>query len=228
MFKSIHISLPRNLRHTMDPKFIFVLFFVEIGSLIFNSLHMAASELHVYSAYNQLPVIYHISSKPYSCFSPINYCIYEQQQLRFLKALDLIFISTIVICYACLFIVIVRKWESIKIRSNLRITWYVGLQLLVLLILALHTLLMIILLERDTVNTNQCNKENRLVRVENLFNYFVLTILEVAYIGFDLVNQQASSIDTPQQEFEYGSQALEHLRTPSSEKDHRPTRIWKQ
>ncbi len=87
----------------MDQKFIFVLFFVEIGSLIFNSIHIAASELHVYNAYNELPIIYHIFEKVYSCFSTMNYCIYEDKQLSFMKVLDLVFISIMVICYCCLF-----------------------------------------------------------------------------------------------------------------------------
>ncbi len=226
MFKRIQISLPTDLRHTMDLKFIFVLFFVEVGSLIFNSLHMAASELHVYNAYNELPVIYHVSSKPYTCFSNINYCIYEHKYLLFLKVLDLVFISIIIVCYGSLFIIILRKWENIKIRSNLKITWYAALELLVLFTLALHTLLIIILFERDTVNIDQCNRQNRLVRAENIFNYFVLSILEVSYIGFDLVNRQATSIHTPHQVFEYGAQAGEHLRLPSSENDQRVTRNW--
>jgi hypothetical protein len=226
MFKRIQISLPANLRDTMDPKFIFVLFFVEVGSLVFNSLHMTASELHVYSAYNELPIIYHIPPKAYSCFSTINYCIYEHKQLRFLKVLDLIFISIIVICYGCLFIIILRKWDNIRIRTNLKITWYAGLEFLILFTLALHTLLIIILFESDTTNTDQCNKPNRLILAENLFNYFVLSILEVAYIGFDLVNRQASPTHTPDQEFEYRTQAAEHRRLPSSENDQRVTRTW--
>jgi H+/Cl- antiporter ClcA len=226
MFKSIQISLPKSRRHTLDPKFILVLFFVEVGSLIFNSLHLAAPELHVYNAYNEIPVIYHISSKSYSCFSNINYCVYEDKQMRFLKVLDMIFISIILICYGSLFIIILRKWENIRMRSNLRITWYAGLQLLVLFALALHTLLMIILVERNALNANQCNEQNLLIRVENLFNYFVLSILEVAYIGFNLVNRQVLSIHTPQQEFEYGAQAAEHLHLPSPENDHRVSRTW--
>lgn len=228
MFKSIKIKLPASRQHTMDPKFIFVLFFVEIGSLIFNSLHMAASELHVYNSYNEIPMVYHISEKPYSCFSNINYCIYEDKQLRFLKVLDLVFISFIVICYGCLFMIILLKWENVKIRSNIKITWYAGLQLLVLLILALHTLLMVILFERDAVNTNNCNRQNRLVRVENVFNYFVLSILEVAYVGFNLVNRQASPVHTPPEDYEYPPEATEHFHLPSSsENDHRVTKIWK-
>ncbi|CAF3569485.1 unnamed protein product [Rotaria socialis] len=226
MLKSIQTSLPTNLRNTMDPKFIFVLFFVEVGSLIFNSLHIAASELHVHNAYNQLPVIYHISANSYSCFSSINYCIYEQKQLRFLKFLDLMFISIIVICYGCLFTIIICQWGNIKIRPNLKITWYSALELFVLLVLALHTLLMIILFERDTANTNQCNKQNGLVRVENLFNYFVLSILEVAYICFDLVNRQMSSIPIPHPDFEYGAQTAERIRLPSSENNHHVIRTW--
>jgi hypothetical protein len=227
MFKRIQISLPKNVRHTMDPKFLFVLFFVEIGSLIFNSFHMAAPELHVYNAYNELPLIHHMPPKVYSCFSNINYCVYEHKQLFFLEILDLVFISIIVLCYGCLFIIILRKWDNIRIRSNLRITWYAGIELLVLFALALHTLLMIVLFERDTENTDQCNRQNRLVRAENIFNYFVLSILEVSYIGFDLVNRQVSSNNTPHEEFEYGAQAVEHRRLPSSENDHRVTRNWK-
>lgn len=227
MFKNIQINLPMSVRHTMDPKFVFVLFFVEVGSLIFNSLHMAASELHVYNVYNEIPVVYHVSSKPYSCFSNINYCVYEDKQLHFLKVLDLIFISIIVLCYGFLFTMIVLKWENIKIYPSVKITWYTGLQFLVLFTLALHTLLIIILFERDTVNTDRCDKQNRLVRAENVFNYFVLSILEVAYIAFDLVNRQVSSIHDPHQEFNYGDQAAEHLHLPL-ETDHRITRTWNQ
>jgi len=226
MFKSIEISLPGNVRHTMDPKFLFVLFFVEVGSLIFNSLHMASSEVHVYNAYNELPVIYQISSKAYTCFSTVNYCIYENKQLQFLKILDLVFISIIVVCYGCLFVIIIRKWVDIKIHSKFKITWSSGIQLLVLFTLALHTLLMIILFERDNVNTDQCNKQNRLVRVENIYNYFVLSIIEVAYIGFNLVNRQAAPINTQNQEFQYGDQADEHIRLPSSENINRVSRNW--
>ncbi len=187
---------------------------------------MAASELHVYNAYNQLPVMYHMSSRVYSCFSNINYCVYEHKKLRFLKVLDLVFILIIVICYSCLFIIILRKWENIKIRSNLKITWCAGIQLLVLFTLALHTLLIVILFERDIVNTDQCDKQNRLVRAENLFNYFVISILEVTYIGFDLVNRQVSSIHTLDEDFEYEAQATGHLRLPSSENDHRIIKTW--
>jgi hypothetical protein len=219
-------SIPINSQHIMDPKFIFILFFVEVGSLIFNILHVAASELHVYNAYNEVPFIYHTSSKPYSCFSSINYCVYEDKQLRFLKLLDLIFISIIVICYGSLFTIIILKWENIKISASLKITWYAGVQLLALLILALHTLLIIILVERDTENTNQCNKQNRLVRFENVFNYIVLTILEVAYIGFHLINRQLLPVHTSLQEFEYTDQTLEHRRLPSLENDQRVIEFW--
>ena len=221
MFKRIQLTLPGNLRQTMDPKFIFVLFFVEVGSLIFNSLHLIASELHVYNAYNEVPVIYHMSSKVYSCFSTINYCIYEHKQLLLLKILDLVFISIIVISYGCLFIIILRQWETIKIRPHLKITWYAGIQFLVLFTLALHTLLIILLLERDTVNTNQCSKQNRLIRAENIFNYFVLSVLEIAYIAFDLVNRQVTPSDSLKQEFEYETQEADHLRIPTSENGQR-------
>ena len=224
MFKNIQLSLPVHVRHTMDPKFIFVLFFVEVGSLIFNILHIAASELHVYSAYSQIPVVYDIPPKAYSCFSSINYCIYEHRELRFLKGLDLVFISIIIICYGCLFTIILREWENIKIRADVKITWYGALELFILLTLALHALLMIVLIERDTANTDQCNKQNRLLRAENLFNNFVLTILEISYVAFDLVNRQASPVEIPELDYGYETTAAERLRLPSSENDYRVPR----
>ncbi|UJR34397.1 hypothetical protein I4U23_021804 [Adineta vaga] len=192
MFKSIQINLPLNRHHTLDPKFIFILFCVEVGSLIFNSLHMFSPELHVYNAYNEIPVVYQASSKGYSCFSNINYCIYENKQLRFLKILDLIFISIIVLFYICLFILLIRRWENIQIRSNIKITYYSLLQLFLILILSLHILVMIIYFERDTTTNNQCNQQNRLIRLENIFNYFLLSIIEISYMTFDLINRQAS------------------------------------
>ena len=85
---------------------------------------------------------------------------------------------------------------------------------------------MIILFERDTVNTDQCNKQIRLIRFENLFNHFVLSILEVAYIVFDLVNRQTSSIHTSRPGSEYDAQAAEQLRLPSVENEHRITSTW--
>jgi hypothetical protein len=180
-------SLPTVPQKTMDPKFIVVLFCVEAGALVFNSLHVQAPEIHIYNAYNQIPIIYNISSQIYSCFTTINHCIYEHKHLHFLKVIHIIFISIIVLCYLFLFIIILRKWENTKVRSDLGITWYGGIQLLVLLTLALHTLLMVILYERDHLNIYKCNKESRLVRGENLFTYVVLSMLEVAYIGFGYI-----------------------------------------
>jgi hypothetical protein len=208
-------SLPSIPHKTMDPKFIVVLFCVEAGALVFNSLHVRAPEIHIYNAYNQLPITYNISSQIYSCFKIVNYCIYEHKHLRFLKVIHLIFISIIVICYLFLFIIILRKWENAKVRNDLGITWYGGIQLLVLLTLALHTLLMVILYERDHLNISNCNKESRLVRGENLFTYVVLSMLEVAYIGFDILNRQAS-IHAIHQTFEYRARAAEHI-TPSED-----------
>jgi hypothetical protein len=208
-------SLPTIPQKTMDPKFIVVLFCVEAGALVFNSLHVQAPEIHIYNAYNQLPRIYNLSSQIYSCFSTVNHCIYEHKHLRFLKVIHIIFISIIVMCYLFLFILILRKWENTKVRNDLGITWYGGIQLLVLLTLALHTLLMVILYERDHLNINKCNKESRLVRGENLFTYVVLSMLEVAYIGFDILNRQAS-IHALHQNFEYRARAAEHL-TPSED-----------
>jgi len=208
-------SLPTVPQKTMDPKFIVVLFCVEAGALVFNSLHVQAPEIHIYNAYNQIPITYNISYQIYSCFTTINHCIYEHKHLRFLKVIHIIFISIIVICYLFLFIIILRKWENTKVRNDLGITWYGGIQLLVLLTLALHTLLMVILYERDHLNINKCNKESRLVRGENLFTYVVLSMLEVAYIGFDILNRQAS-IHALHQNFEYRARAAEHL-TPSED-----------
>jgi hypothetical protein len=215
MLKHSQNSLPTIPQKTMDPKFIVVLFCVEAGALVFNSLHVQAPEIHIYNAYNQIPIIYNISSQIYSCFTIINHCIYEHKHLRFLKVIHIIFISIIVICYLFLFIIILRKWENTKVRNDLGITWYGGIQLLVLLTLALHTLLMVILYERDHLNIYKCNKESRLVRGENLFTYVVLSMLEVAYIGFDILNRQAS-IHALHQNFEYRARAAEHL-TPSED-----------
>lgn len=226
MFKNIQFSLPVHVRHTMDPKFIFVLFFVEIGSLVFTILHIVAPELHVYSAYNQIPVVYDMPPKAYSCFSAINYCVYEHNDLRFLKGLDLVFISIIIIFYGCLITIILRQWENVKIRANLKITWYGALELFLVLTLALHVLLMIILLERDTANTDQCNKQTRLVRAENLFNNFVLSVIELTYVAFDLVNRQASPVHTAEQSFQYEIPAAEPLRLPSSQKTYRISQNW--
>ncbi len=195
---------------TMDPKFIVVLFCVETGALVFNSLHVLAPEIHLYNAYNQNPFTYNISSEIYSCFTIVNHCIYEHKHLRFLKIIHLIFILIIVLCYLFLFIIIHCKWENTKVRNDLGITWYGSIQLLVLLTLALHTLLMVILYERDHLNIYKCNKESRLVRVESLFTYVVLSMLEVAYIGFDILNRQAS-IHALHQDFEYRARAAEHL-----------------
>ena len=208
-------SLPTVPQKTMDPKFIVVLFCVETGALFFNSLHIIAPEIYLYNAYNQMPIIYNISSELYSCFSKVNHCIFEHKHLRFLKLIHLIFISIIVICYFCLFMIILRQWENSTVRKNLGITWYGAIQLLVLLTLALHTLLMVILYERDHLNIKECNKESRLVRGENLFTYAVLSMLEVAYIGFDILNRQAS-IHALHQTFEFRARAAEHL-TPSED-----------
>ena len=195
---------------TMDPKFIVVLFCVEAGALVFNSLHVLAPEIHIYNSYNEVPISLNLSSNIYTCFQSVNHCIYEHEHLRFLKIIHLIFISIIVLCYFFIFILILRKWENMKVRNHLGITWYGGIQLLVLLTLALHTLLMVILYERDHLNINQCNKESRLVRGENLFTYVVLSMLEVAYIGFDILNRQAS-IHALHQNFEYRARAAGHF-----------------
>ncbi len=202
-------SLPAVHQKTMDPKFIVVLFCVEAGALVFNSIHAKASEIHIYKSYNNKPLIYNLSSQIYSCFPTVNYCIYEHKQLRFLKLIHLIFITIIVSCYLCLFTIILRKWENSRVRHDLGITWYGAIQLLVLLTLALHTLLMVILYERDYSNIKQCNIESRLVRAENLFTYVVLSMLEIAYIGFDILNRQAS-IHALHQDFEYRARQAEH------------------
>ena len=215
ILKQSQNSLPTVQQKTMDPKFIVVLFCVEAGALVFNSIHVRASEMHIYNAYNEIPIIFNISSQIYSCFTTINYCIYEHKHLRFLKVIHLIFIVIIVLCYLFLFLIIFRKWENKKVRDDLGITWYGGIQLLVLLTLALHTLLMVILYERDHLNIYKCNKESRLVRGENLFTYVVLSMLEVAYIGFDILNRQAS-IHALHQNFENLARAAEHL-TPSED-----------
>ena len=208
-------SLPTVPQKTMDPKFIVVLFCVEAGALVFNSIHVQAPEIHLYNAYNQIPIAHNISSHLYFCFTSVNHCIYEHRHLRFLKVIHLIFIVMIVLCYLSLFLIILCKWENVKIRNDLGITWYGAIQLLVLLTLALHTLLMVILYERDHLNIYKCNKESRLVRGENLFTYVVLSMLEVAYIGFDILNRQAS-IHALHQNFEFRARAAEHM-TPSED-----------
>ncbi|CAF0952439.1 unnamed protein product [Rotaria sordida] len=210
LLKHSQYSLPTVPQKTIDPKFIVVLFCVEAGALFFNSLHVTSPEVHLYNTYNQIPIIYNISSQIYSCFTTVNHCIYEHHDLRFLKLIHLIFISTIVMCYLSLFIIILSKWENTKIRNDLGITWYGAIQLLVLLTLSLHTLIMVIIYERDHINISKCNKESRLVRVENLFTYVVLSMLEVAYIGFDILNRQAS-IHALHQNFEYRARVAEHL-----------------
>ena len=215
ILKHSTISLPTIPQKTMDPKFIVVLFCVEAGALVFNSIHVQAHEIHLYNAYNQIPITHNISSQLHFCFTSVNHCIYEHRHLRFLKIAHLIFIVIIVLCYLFLFMLILRKWENTKIRSDLGITWYGAIQLLVLLTLALHTLLMVILYERDHLNIFKCNKESRLVRGENLFTYVVLSMLEVAYIGFDILNRQAS-IHALHQNFEFRARAAEHL-TPSED-----------
>ncbi|CAF1353965.1 unnamed protein product [Adineta ricciae] len=224
MFKNIQINLPFNHQHTLDPKFILILFCVELGSLIFNSLHIFSPELHVYNAYNEVPIVYQASSKGYSCFSNINYCIYENKQLRFLKILDLIFISLIVISYCFLFVILIRHWQNMKIRSNIKITWYASLQLIIILILSLHILLRIILFERDTTNNNQCNRQNRLIRFENAFNYFVLSIVEISYLAFDLVNRQSLPKEDSNLEYQYSTQIPE-VRHLNSDHEHRSHKI---
>lgn len=215
MLKHSLNSLPTIPQKTMDPKFIVVLFCVEAGALVFNSMHVQAPEIHLYNAYNQIPKFFNISSQIHSCFLTVNHCIYEHRHLRFLKIIHLVFIAVIVLCYFLLFLIILRQWENIKVRNDLGITWYGAIQLLVLLTLALHTLLMVILYERDHLNIYKCNKESRLVRGENLFTYVVLSMLEVAYIGFDILNRQAS-IHALHQNFEYRARAAEHL-TPSED-----------
>lgn len=194
-------------RKTMDPKFIVVLFCVEAGALVFNSIHMKAPEIHLYNAYDEIPLMINISKQLYSCFHRVNYCIYEHEQLRFLKMVHLIFVFIIVLCYLSLFIIILRKWENNRVQSDLGITWYAAIQLSVLLTLALHTLIMVILYERDYIHIKQCNRESRLVRVENLFTYVVLSILEIAYIGFDILNRQAT-IHAVHQDFKYRAEQI--------------------
>ena len=208
-----YTSIPQK---TMDPKFIVVLFCVEAGALVFNSIHVKAPEMHIYNSYNEAPILYHTSSRNYSCFSTINYCIYEHVQLRFLKIVHLVFVLIIVICYFALFLIILRKWENRKIRGDLGITWYGAIQLVVLLTLALHTLLMVILYERDYINIRKCNKESRLVRGENLFTYLVLSMLEIAYIGFDILNRQAS-IHALHQDYEYRARQAAQLESLDDE-----------
>lgn len=194
---------------TMDPKFIVVLFCVEAGALVFNSIHANAPEIHIYNSYNQKPISFNHSSQTYFCFQTVNHCIYEHQQLHFLKVIHLIFISILVSCYLTLFIIILRKWENTKVRSDLGVTWYAAIQLLVLLTLALHTLLMVIIYERDYINIKNCNEDSRLIRGENLFTYMVLSMLEVAYIGFDILNRQVS-IHALHQNFEYRARQAEN------------------
>ena len=194
----------------MDPKFIVVLFCVEAGALVFNSIHVKAAEIHIYNSYDEEPRRVNVSSTLYFCFQTINHCIYEHVQLRFLKTIHLSFVLIIVICYFALFTIILRRWETRRVRHDLGITWYGAIQLSVLLTLALHTLLMVILYERDYINIKQCNKESRLVRGENLFTYVVLSMLEIAYIGFDILNRQAT-IHAVHQDFEHRARQAEHI-----------------
>ena len=208
--KQSHLSLPAIPQKTMDPKFIVVLFCVEAGALVFNSIHVKAPEIHIYNSYNEKPIRWNISSELYFCFPTINHCIYEHAQLRFLKTIHLSFVLIIVICYFALFTIILRRWETQRVRHDLGITWYGAIQLSVLLTLALHTLLMVILYERDYINIKQCNKESRLVRGENLFTYVVLSMLEIAYIGFDILNRQAT-IHAVHQDFEHRARQAEHF-----------------
>jgi hypothetical protein len=215
ILKHSQASLPTIPQKTMDPKFIVVLFCVEAGALVFNSLHVNAPEIHLYNSYNQIPIEYNISSKIYTCFSTVNHCIYEHKHLLSLKIVHLVFIAIIVMCYLILFIIIFCKWENTTVRKDLGITWYGAIQLLDLLTLSLHTLLMVILYERDYLNIYKCNKESRLVRGESLFTYVVLSLLEVAYIGFDILNRQAS-IHALHQTLECRARAAEHL-TPSED-----------
>jgi hypothetical protein len=86
---------------------------------------------------------------------------------------------------------------------------------------------MIILFERETANTIQCNRQNRVIRAENIFNYFVLSILEIAYITFDLVNRQTLSVYTPHEEIEYTTQPIEpRLPLPLPQNNRRIIRNW--
>ncbi|CAF3319998.1 unnamed protein product [Rotaria socialis] len=200
---------------TMDPKFIVVLFCVEAGALVFNAIHVKAPEIHIYNSYNQKPIIFNQSSAQiYSCFLTINYCVYEHKQLRFLKVIHVIFISIIVTCYCGLFTIILRKGANVRVQNDLGITWYGALQLVVLLTLALHTLLMVIIHERDYANVKNCNEDSRLIRAENLFTYVVLSMLEIAYIGFDILNRQVT-IHALHQNFEHRARQAEH-QIPSS------------
>ncbi|CAM2707818.1 unnamed protein product [Rotaria socialis] len=200
---------------TMDPKFIVVLFCVEAGALVFNAIHVKAPEIHIYNSYNQKPIIFNQSSAQiYSCFLTINYCVYEHKQLRFLKVIHVIFISIIVTCYCGLFTIILRKGANVRVQNDLGITWYGALQLVVLLTLALHTLLMVIIYERDYSNVKNCNEDSRLIRAENLFTYVVLSMLEIAYIGFDILNRQVT-IHALHQNFEHRARQAEH-QIPSS------------
>ena len=215
ILKHGQIRRPTIPQKTMDPKFIVVLFCVEAGALVFNSLHVNAPEIHLYNSYNEIPIEYNISSKNYSCFLTVNHCIYEHKHLLSLKIIHLVFIAIIVMCYLILFMIILFKWENTTVRKDLGITWYGAIQLLDLLTLSLHTLLMVILYERDYLNIYKCNKESRLVRGESLFTYVVLSILEVAYIGFDILNRQAS-IHALHQTLESRARAAEHL-TPSED-----------
>ncbi|CAF1525942.1 unnamed protein product, partial [Rotaria sordida] len=203
-------NIPTIPQKTIDPKFIVVLFCVEAGALVFNSIHLNAPEIHIYNSYNQKPIIYNQSSQIYSCFLTINHCIYEHKQLRFLKVIHLIFIIIIVVCYFSLFMIILCKLENTKVQNDLGITWYAAIQLLVLLTLALHTLLMVIIYERDYMNIQHCNEDSRLVRGENLFTYVVLSILEITYIGFDILNRQVS-IHAIHQNFEHRARQAEHI-----------------
>lgn len=198
---------------TMDPKFIVVLFCVEAGALVFNSIHLYAPEINMYNNYEEKPILINVSMKILSCFNRVNHCIYEHEQLRFLKIFHLVFVFIIVLCYLSLFIIILKKWASKKVRSDLGITWYGAIQLLVLLTLALHTLIMVILYERDYIHIKQCNRESRLVRGENLFTYVVLSILEITYIGFDILNRQAT-IHAVHQDFEHRARQAQHVLLP--------------
>jgi len=115
--------LPTIPQKTMDPKFIVVLFCVEFGALVFNSIHANAPEMHIYNSYDRQPTKLNISSQIYFCFKQINHCIYEHNQLRFLKIIHLAFITLIVLCYLLLFIIILGKWGTKRVRNDLGITW---------------------------------------------------------------------------------------------------------
>ncbi|CAF1392132.1 unnamed protein product [Rotaria sordida] len=170
----------------------------QTSALVFNSIHVKVSKIHIYNLYNQKPIICNESPQIYLCFLTINHCIYEHKQLRFRKIIHLIFIVIIVVCYFSLFIII------------LRITWYGAIQLLVLLTFALYTLLMVIIYEHDYINIKHCNEDSRLVCGENLFIYVVLSMLEIAYIGFDILNRQVS-IHALHQNFEYRARQAGHI-----------------